>query len=121
MSLKDVVGEVLGATSADPEMARGEMLDKLRGARKSFAEDQDQHSGGQWITRAEDGRVAFAPTRPDGQQLVIGGQSVTFWEAGEISAVLDAFEQAIRAGELDPQLIGSTPAGHSLPLERLAP
>jgi len=45
---------------------------------------------------------------------------VTFWKVEELSAVLDAFEAAINAGELDPQLTGSTPAGHSLPLERLS-
>ena len=120
MSLKDVIDGVMSVPTADPEQARGKVLDKLRRAREAFAQGLDQHPGGEWITRAEDGMVAFAPTRPDGQQLVIGGQSVTFWDAGEISTVLDAFERAITAGELDPQLIGSTPAGHSLPLERLA-
>ena len=51
--------------------------------------------------------------------MVIGGQSVTIWQVEELPAVLDAFEAAITSGELDPQLTGSTPAGHSLALERL--
>ncbi|MCC2980976.1 hypothetical protein [Sphingomonas sp. IC4-52] len=97
------------------------MLSKLRHAREAYQENREggDHPGGNWITPGENGKIAFAPTRPDGQQLVIGGQSVTFWEADTLGPMLDAFEAAINAGELDPQLTGPTPAGHSLPLERL--
>jgi hypothetical protein len=121
MSLMDVVEGALGTASSGPEPARRAMLDKLDEARRAFEEDRSDAPGGRWITKAEEGRVAFAPTRPDGQQLVIGGQAVTFWQASELSGVLDAFERAVEAGELDPQLTGDTPAGHSLPLERLMP
>ncbi|WP_230781672.1 hypothetical protein [Sphingomonas sp. Leaf37] len=96
------------------------MLDKLHQARTAFDMNQSTQAGGQWLAADDAGRVAFTPTRPDGQQMVIGGQAVTFWQVGELPAMLDAFEAAINAGELDPQLTGSTPAGHSLPLERLA-
>jgi hypothetical protein len=129
MSLKDLVdgaagavGSVTGVTTdpVDPTAERSALLDKLRQARTAFDMNQSTHAGGQWLARDDAGRVAFTPTRPDGQQLVIGGQSVTFWQVEELPAVLDAFEAAINAGELDPQLTGSTPAGHSLPLERLA-
>jgi hypothetical protein len=129
MSLKDlvdgaagVVGSVAGVTTdpVDPTAERSALLDKLRQARTAFDMNQSTQAGGQWLAADDAGRVAFTPTRPDGQQLVIGGQSVTFWQIEELPAVLDAFEAAINAGELDPQLTGSTPAGHSLPLERLA-
>jgi hypothetical protein len=121
MSLKDVVEGVVGATTTDPQAARGAMLDKLHHARQAYAGGGHDQLGGGWITAGEADRIAFAPTRPDGQQVVIGGQAVTFWQASELPAVLDAFEAAINAGELDPQLMGSTPAGHSLPLARLTP
>lgn len=121
MSLKDVVEGVVGTTTTSPEAARSAMLKKLQLARQAFEEQRPDQPGGRWITVDEAGRASFAPTRPDGQQLVIGGQSVTFWERSEVPAVLDALEAAITAGELDPQLIGTTPAGHSLPLERIAP
>lgn len=127
MSLKDIVEGAAGALtsavaeSTDPDMERSAMLDKLRQARTAFDMDQSGQAGGQWLARSDADRVAFTPTRPDGQPMVIGGQSVTFWRAEELPAVLDAFEAAIKSGELDPQLVGSTPAGHSLPLERIAP
>jgi hypothetical protein len=120
MSLRDVVDGVVGIGTTDPLTARRAMLDKLRHARQAFADDRSDGPGGRWITTDDSGRICFAPTRPDGQQLVIGGQSVTFWQADELARVLDAFESAIASGELDAQLTGSTPAGHSLPLERLA-
>ena len=119
MSLRDVVEQAIGTVSPDPEAERAAMIDKIRRAREDFRRDPDQAGG--WITKAEAGRVAFAPTRPDGQQLVIGGQSVNFFQLDEIGGVLDAFEAAVAAGELDPQLTGETPAGHSLPLEWLSP
>lgn len=126
MSLKDLVEGAAGAAGAigvepvNPEAERSAMLDNLRQARTAFDMNQSTNAGGQWLARDDAGRVAFTPTRPDGQQLVIGGQSVTIWQVEELPAVLDAFEAAIRSGELDPQLTGSTPAGHSLSLERLA-
>jgi hypothetical protein len=130
MSLKDIfdgaasaVGSVAGvvADPVDPIVKRSAMLDKLRQARAAFDMDQSTQAGGQWLVRDIAGRVAFTPTRPDGQPMVIGGQSVTIWQVEELPAVLDAFGAAIEAGEFDPQLTGSTPAGHSLPLERLTP
>lgn len=121
MSLKDVMGKVVGEVSADPTSARQAMLDKLQHARAAFEQGQPDQPGGRWISRDQAGRIAFAPTRPDGQQLVIGGQAVTFWNEEELPATLDRFAGVIAAGELDPQLTGPTPAGHSLPLERLAP
>lgn len=126
MSMKDLVEGAVDAIGAvgvkpvDPVAERSAMLDKLRQARTAFDMNQSSQAGGQWLMRDDAGRVAFTPTRPDGQPMVIGGQSVTIWQLEELPTVLDAFEAAIRAGELDPQLIGSTPAGHSLPLERLA-
>lgn len=128
MSLKDIfggaanaVGSVAGvvADPVDSFAERSAMLDKLRQARTGYDMDQSTQAGGQWLVRDNAGRVAFTPTRPDGQPIVIGGQSVTIWQVEELPAVLDAFKAAIEAGEFDPQLAGSTPAGHSLPLERL--
>jgi hypothetical protein len=121
MSLKGVIEEVAAAATTDPAAERRAMLDKLQQARQAYDEQRHDQPGGRWISDDEAGRVAFAPTRPDGQQLVIGGQAVTFWQRSELPAVLDAFAEAIAAGELDPQLTGSTPAGHSLPRERLVP
>jgi hypothetical protein len=109
----------LGAEQVNPDAEQSAMLDKLRQARTAFDMNQSTQANGQWLARDDAGRVAFTPTRPDGQPMVIGGQSVTFWQVEELPAVLDAFEAAIKSGELDPQLTGSTPAGHSLPLERL--
>jgi hypothetical protein len=125
MSLKDLVEGAasavgaLGAEQVNPDAEQSAMLDKLRQARAAFDMNQSTQASGQWLARDDAGRVAFTPTRPDGQPMVIGGQSVTFWQVEELPAVLDAFEAAIKSGELDPQLTGSTPAGHSLPLERL--
>jgi hypothetical protein len=121
MSLKDVILDTVGVAPSDPTWERAAMIDKLRSARQAFDEQHPDQPGGRWITRDGDDRVAFAPTRPDGQQLVIGGQAVSFWHPDELPAVLDAFEAAIVSGELDPQLTGSTPAGHSLPLARITP
>ena len=118
MSLKDTFMEAAGV-STDPIQARSLMLTKLRNARRAYEKREDLE-GAPWFAADENGRIAFTPNRPDGQQLVIGGQSVTFWEADELPRMLDAFEAAIEAGELDPQLTGPTPAGHSLPLETLA-
>ncbi|MCU6453924.1 hypothetical protein LPN01_07525 [Sphingomonas sp. A2-49] len=129
MSLKDLVDGAAGAigsaasgaaTPVEPNAERSALLDKLRAARAAFEGDRPTEAGGQWLAADDTGYVAFTPTRPDGQQMVIGGQAVTFWQAEDLPAMLDAFEAAISAGELDPQLTGSTPAGHSLPLERLA-
>ena len=97
------------------------MIDKLRHARHAFAADRHDGPCGRWLTTDGPDRVAFSPTRPDGQQLVIGGTSVTFWHREELPAMLDAFEAAIAAGELVGQLTASTPAGHSLARERIAP
>jgi hypothetical protein len=128
MSLKDIVdgaASTIGSAAAaatdpvNPNTERSAMLDKLHQARTAYDLDQSPQAGGQWLARDDAGRVAFTPTRPDGQPMVIGGQSVTIWQVEELPAVLDAFEAAIKSGELDPQLTGSTPAGHSLPLERL--
>jgi hypothetical protein len=118
MSLTNTLKEAAGI-APDPVKERALMLSKTAHARQAYAEKRDDLPGAGWIAEDENGRVAFSPTRPDGQQLVIGGQSVTFWEAGDVLSMLDAFEAAVHAGELDPQLTGSTPAGHSLPLERL--
>lgn len=129
MSLKEIVegaasavGSVAGnvADPGNPASERSAMIDKLRHARTAFDMDQSTQAGGQWLAQDNAGLVAFTPTRPDGQPMVIDGKSVTFWQAEDLPVMLDAFEAAINAGELDPQLIGSTPAGHSLPLERLA-
>lgn len=118
MSLTDTIKEAAGI-APDPAKERALMLSKLSHARQSYEEKRDDLPSAGWIAEDENGRIAFSPTRPDGQQIVIGGQSVTFWEAGDVLGMLDAFEAAVRAGELDPQLTGPTPAGHSLPLERL--
>lgn len=118
MSITDTLKEASGV-APDPAKERALMLSKLSHARQAYAEKRGNLPGAGWFAEDESGRVAFSPTRPDGQQLVIGGQSVTFWHAGDVPAMLDAFEAAVNAGELDPQLTGSTPAGHSLPLDRL--
>ena len=119
MSLKDVVNTMVGAVTIDPEAARSAMLDKLRQARTAFDMKQSSQAGGQWLAEDDNGRVAFSPTRPDGQPLVINGQSVTFWQRDQVPAFLQAFEDAITRGDLDPQLTGPTPAGHSLALDQI--
>ena len=121
MSLKNVVNDMVGGGTTDAASARTAMIDKLRHARDAFEADRHDGPGGRWITADGPDRVAFSPTRPDGQQLVIDGQSVTFWHPDELPHVLNAFEAAIAAGELDPQLTGDTPAGHSLARDRIAP
>jgi hypothetical protein len=121
MSLGDVVGNVLGTVTPDPETARRPMLDKIAAVRREFADGGAEGVRSGWVSADPQGRVAFGPTRPDGQQMVIGGQSVTFWSTDEFPAVLEAFERAVAAGELDGQLLGGTPAGSSLPLDRLTP
>ena len=129
MSLKDfvdgaasAVGSVaaVAADPVDPNAERSALIDKLRQARSAFDMNQSTQAGGQWLAADDAGLVAFTPTRPDGQPMVIDGKSVTFWQVEDLPAMLDAFEAAVNAGELDPQLIGSTPAGHSLALARLA-
>ncbi len=45
---------------------------------------------------------------------------LTFWQVDDLPGVLDAFEAAINADELGPQLTGSPPAGYSPPLDRLS-
>ena len=129
MSLKDLVdgaAKAVGSVAAvaadpvDPSAERSALIDKLRQARTAFDLNQSTQADGQWLAAEDAGLVAFTPTRPDGQAMVIDGKSVTFWQVEDLPAMLDAFEAAVDAGELDPQLIGSTPAGHSLPLERLA-
>lgn len=120
MSLTDDVKKATGL-APDPSTQRALMLSKLSHARQAYAERRNDLPGAGWIAEDGNGRIAFAPTRPDGQQLVIGGQSVTFWDTEHLPAMLDAFKAAIEAGELDPQLTGSTPAGHSLPFDRLSP
>ena len=129
MSLKDLVDGAASAVGSvatnasdpvDPTTERSALVEKLRQARTAFDVDQSTQAGGQWLAADDAGLVAFTPTRPDGQPMVIDGKSVTFWQVEDLPAMLDAFEAAVNAGELDPQLIGSTPAGHSLPLERLA-
>ncbi|WP_085810829.1 hypothetical protein [Sphingomonas sp. TZW2008] len=120
MSLTDTIKEATGI-APDPKKERTLMLSKLAHARRAYEEKRHDLPGAGWIAENENGRVAFSPTRPDGQQLVINGQSVTFWNADDVTRMLDAFEIAITAGELDPQLIGLTPAGHSLPLDRIMP
>lgn len=120
MSLKSVVDTMVGATTIDPESARSALLEKLRQARTAFDMKQSAQAGGHWLALDDNGRVAFSPTRPDGQPLVINGQSVTFWQREQVPALLHAFEAAVTRGDLDPQLTGPTPAGHSLPLDQLA-
>lgn len=118
MSLTDTLKEAAGI-APDPAKERALLLSKISHARRAYAEKRSDQPGAGWIAEDENGRIAFSPTRPDGQQLVIGGQSVTFWDASEVAGMLEAFEAAVDAGELDPQLTGPTPAGHSLALERL--
>ena len=129
MSLKDLVdgaASAVGSVAAvaadlvDPNAERSALIDKLRQARTAFDMNQSTQAGGQWLAADDAGLVAFTPTRPDGQPMVVDGKSVTFWQVEDLPAMLDAFEAAVNAGELDPQLIGSTPAGHSLALARLA-
>ena len=129
MSLKDLVDGAAGAVGSvaevaadpvDPKTERSALIDKLRQARTAFDMKQSTQAGGQWLAADDTGLVAFTPTRPDGQPMVIDGKSVTFWQVEDLPAMLDAFEAAVNDGELDPQLVGSTPAGHSLPLDRLA-
>jgi hypothetical protein len=119
MSLKSVVDSMMDVATIDPEAARSAMVDRLRQARTAFDMKQSGQAGGHWLAVDDNGRVAFSPTRPDGQQLVINGQSVTFWQRDQVPALLQAFEDAITRGDLDPQLTGPTPAGHSLPLDQL--
>ena len=118
MNFKDVVETVTGYR--DPQIARQAMLEKVQHTREAFQNPENAHADDSWIKR-DAGHVAFGPTRPDGQQLVIGGQATSFWNEREFLAVLDAFEDAIRSGEMDNQLLGETPAGASLPRERLEP
>lgn len=122
MALKDIIAKLTPENEKlfhdDPEAARRPMLDRLAKNRAAF-NDPSQKVRGKWFTIGNNQMVSFTPTRPDGQPIVIDGQSVTFWKADEFPLILDAFEAAIIAGELDSQLEGNTPAGASLPAREL--
>jgi len=122
MALKDIIAKLSPDNEKlfhhDPDALRQAMLDRLVKNRDAF-NDPSKRVRGRWYEIGHSQVVAFSPTRPDGQPIVIDGQSVTFWKADEFPGILDAFEAAIVAGEIDDQLEGSTPAGASLPAREL--
>jgi hypothetical protein len=122
VSLKDIIAKLSPDNAKlfhdDPDAARRPMLERLAKNREGF-NDPSKRVRGRWFEIGNNQVVAFSPTRPDGQPIVIDGQSVTFWKADEFPGILDAFEAAIVAGEIDDQLEGSTPAGASLPAREL--
>lgn len=122
MALKDIIAKLSPDNEKlfhhDPNAARDAMLDRLAKNREGF-NDPAKRVRGRWWEIGNNQMVAFTPTRPDGQPIVIDGKSVTFWPAAEFPSILDALEAAIKAGELDDQLDGATPAGSSLPAREL--
>lgn len=122
VSLKDIIAKLAPDNAKlfhdDPDAARRPMLERLAKNREAF-NDPSKRVRGRWFEIGNNSMVAFTPTRPDGQPIVIDGQSVTFWSASDFPSILDAFEAAIRNGEIDDQLDGATPAGASLPTRDL--
>jgi hypothetical protein len=122
VSLKDIIAKLSPENerlfSHDPEAGRRPMLERLAKNREAF-NDPSKRVRGRWFEVGHNGVLAFSPTRPDGQPIVIDGKSVTFWPASDFPEILNAFEAAIVAGEIDDQLDGSTPAGASLPAREL--
>lgn len=122
MALKDIIAKLSPDNEKlfhhDPEANRRPVLERIAKNREAFA-DRSRKVRGKWFEIGNNAMVAFTPTRPDGQPIVIDGQSVTFWSSAEFPSILDAFEAAVRAGEIDDQLEGSTPAGASLPAREL--
>ncbi|RYE94105.1 MAG: hypothetical protein EOO77_44625, partial [Oxalobacteraceae bacterium] len=123
MALKDIIAKLSPENEKlfhhDPNAARRPMLERLAKNREAFSDPSKKVRGGKWFTVGNASMVAFTPTRPDGQPIIIDGKSVTFWPASDFPGILDAFEAAIVAGELDDQLEGTTPAGASLPEREL--
>jgi hypothetical protein len=122
VSLKDIIAKLSPDNAKlfhdDPDAARRPMLERLAKNREAFL-DPSKRVRGRWFEIGNNSMVAFSPQRPDGQPIVIDGQSVTFWKADEFPGVLDSFEAAIAAGEIDAQLESNTPAGASLPAREL--
>ena len=122
MALADIIAKLSPDNAKlfhhDPDANRRPVLERLAKNREAF-NDPSKKVRGRWFEIGNNQVVAFTPTRPDGQPIVIDGQSVTFWKADEFPGILDAFEAAIKAGEIDDQLEGSTPAGASLPTRQL--
>lgn len=123
MALKDIIAKLSPDNEKlfhhDPEAGRRPVLERIAKNREAFADPSRKVRGGKWFEIGNNSMVAFTPTRPDGQPIVIDGQSVTFWSSADFPSILDAFEEAVRAGEIDNQLEGSTPAGASLPAREL--
>jgi hypothetical protein len=122
VSLKDIIAKLSPDNAKlyhdDPDAARRPILERLAKNREAFV-DPSKRVRGRWFDIGNNQMVAFTPIRPDGQPIVIDGQSVTFWSAADFLGILDAFEAAIRNGEIDDQLEGNTPAGASLPTRDL--
>ena len=122
MALKDIIARFSPDAEKlfhhDPDASRRPVLDKIAKTREAFA-DPSKRAQKKWFTIGNNNIVAFEPKRADGQPIVIDGKSVTFWKADEFPAILDSFEAAVRAGEIDDQLEGGTPAGASLPEKTL--
>lgn len=122
MALKDIIAKISPDNARlfhhDADANRRATLERLAKNREAF-NDPSKRVRGRWFEIGNNQMVAFSPTRPDGQPIVIDGQSVTFWAAADFPGILDAFEAAINAGEIDDQLEGSTPAGASLPAREL--
>jgi len=123
VALKDIIAKLSPDNEKlfhhDPEAERRPILERIAKNREAFADPSKKVRGGRWFEIGNNSMVAFTPTRADGQPIVIDGQSVTFWSSAEFPSILDAFEAAVRAGEIDDQLDGSTPAGASLPAREL--
>lgn len=123
MALKDITAKLSPDNEKlfhhDPDANRQPVLERIVKNREAFADPSKKVRGGKWFEIGNNAMVAFTPTRPDGQPIVIDGQSVTFWSSEDFPSILDAFEAAVRAGEIDDQLEGSTPAGASLPAREL--
>ncbi|SFP57437.1 hypothetical protein [Sphingomonas rubra] len=123
MALKDIIAKLSPDNEKlfhhDPDADRRPVLERIAKNREAFADPSKKVRGGKWFEIGNNAMVAFTPTRVDGQPIVIDGQSVTFWPAADFPSILDAFEAAVRAGEIDNQLEGSTPAGASLPAREL--
>ena len=119
MALEDIIAKLSPDNEKlfhhDPDANRRPVLERIAKNREAFADASKKVRGGKWFEIGNNRMVAFTPTRPDGQPIVIDGRSVSFWSSEEFPSILDAFEAAVRAGEIDDQLEGSTPAGASLP------
>ncbi|RYF03800.1 MAG: hypothetical protein EOO77_30505 [Oxalobacteraceae bacterium] len=79
MALKDIIAKLSPDNEKlfhhDPDALRLPVLERIAKNRDAFADPAKKVRGGKWFTVGNNSMVAFTPTRPDGQPIVIDGKS----------------------------------------------